>query len=87
MVLLFLRSQTHKQEGKQAHIISAMTREVALPLCIWIGTALLVIAPVTLRNYVKGNDLVLSAANAGITFYSSNNPRATGQYMDPPGWI
>lgn len=34
---------------------------------------LLVIAPVTLRNHLVGNDLVLISHNAGINFYIGNN--------------
>ena len=35
---------------------------------------LLVIAPVTLRNHLVGNDLVLISHNAGINFYIGNSP-------------
>jgi tetratricopeptide (TPR) repeat protein len=65
---------------------SAFFRHQCLyPLCIFLFCSFLVILPITLRNYIKGKDLVLIAANAGITFYEGNNPWATGQYMDPPG--
>ncbi|NIN01520.1 MAG: hypothetical protein GTO24_26530, partial [candidate division Zixibacteria bacterium] len=36
------------------------------------------IAPVTLRNYFVGKDLVLIAWQGGLNFYLGNNPDATG---------
>ena len=44
-----------------------------------LGTCL-VIAPVTLRNYLKGNDLVFITSNGGLNFYIGNNERANGLY-------
>jgi len=46
------------------------------------GTALFVL-PVTLRNYVVGNDFVLTTAQAGQNFYIGNNPRASGFFENP----
>jgi tetratricopeptide (TPR) repeat protein len=40
--------------------------------------ALLVISPVTLRNYLVGKDFVLIAWQGGYNFYLGNNPEATG---------
>jgi len=50
---------------------------------VFLGAAVLMVAPVTARNWIVSGDW--SAANlissqAGITFYQSNNPRATGLY-------
>jgi tetratricopeptide (TPR) repeat protein len=39
---------------------------------------ILLVAPVTLRNYIVGKDLVLIASQGGINFYLGNNPRADG---------
>jgi Tfp pilus assembly protein PilF len=39
---------------------------------------LLLILPVTLRNYLVGNDLVLIGWQGGYNFYLGNNPQATG---------
>lgn len=36
--------------------------------------ALLIIAPITLRNFIVGKDFVLISSNAGINFYIGNNP-------------
>jgi tetratricopeptide (TPR) repeat protein len=40
--------------------------------------AVLVIAPVTIRNYVVGNELVLISSQGGVNFYIGNNPDADG---------
>jgi len=40
--------------------------------------AILLVAPLTLRNYIVGKDLVLIASQGGINFYLGNNPRADG---------
>ena len=54
----------------------------ALPLLL--GT-FLVIAPVTLRNYLIGNDLVLISSNGGINFYLGNNPNSQETIRIQPG--
>ncbi|UCD48981.1 MAG: tetratricopeptide repeat protein [Phycisphaerales bacterium] len=46
--------------------------------------AVLAIAPVTIRNYVAGNDLVLITTNAGINLYVGNNETSTGTYSGVP---
>ncbi len=45
----------------------------------------LVIAPVTMRNYREGNDLVLIQTNFGMTFAQGNNANAVGVFSLPPG--
>jgi 4-amino-4-deoxy-L-arabinose transferase-like glycosyltransferase len=47
--------------------------------------AALVIAPLTIRNYVVEKDFVLISANGGINLFIGNNPRANGAYIYPPG--
>jgi hypothetical protein len=50
-------------------------------LARWIilcAAALLVIAPVTVRNYSVSRDFVLIAWQGGYNFYLGNNPEATG---------
>jgi tetratricopeptide (TPR) repeat protein len=51
-------------------------------LFFMIGTGLCV-APITLRNYIAGNDVVLVTASGGINFYIGNSPEATGRYISP----
>ena len=45
---------------------------------IFLLGVILLVAPVTLRNYIVGKDLVLIASQGGINFYLGNNPRADG---------
>ncbi len=52
---------------------------------IFAGAAALVISPVTLRNYVKGHDLVLIAWQGGMNFYIGNNPESDGSSATLPG--
>jgi len=46
------------------------------------GTALIIL-PVTIRNYVVGNDFVLTTSQGGQNFYIGNNPRANGFFENP----
>ncbi|MBI4811336.1 MAG: glycosyltransferase family 39 protein [Ignavibacteriales bacterium] len=56
-------------------------------LCgIFLGT-MIIIAPVTLRNYIVGGDFVLIASQGGINFYIGNNPSADGFSSTMPGSI
>jgi len=89
-LVAFLAGKTvyeYRQGRKKAKegILSFFTHQCLFPLAFFGIGAILMILPVTVRNYLKGRDCVLIAANAGITFYEGNNPWATGQYMDPPG--
>jgi tetratricopeptide (TPR) repeat protein len=52
--------------------------------CFVLGT-ILIISPVTLRNYIKGNDLVLIASQGGMNFYIGNNPKSDGVSAILPG--
>lgn len=60
-------------------------KKISLNLLIFIIVFIVTILPATLRNYIKGNDLVFLASNGGIAFFSGNNPQADGMYVDPPG--
>lgn len=44
----------------------------------------LTIAPVTVRNWVVGHDLVLVSSNSGVNFFIGNNPEADGSFLAPP---
>lgn len=46
---------------------------------------ILLIAPVTLRNWIVGHDLVLIASQAGVNFYVGNNPKSDGYTAIVPG--
>jgi 4-amino-4-deoxy-L-arabinose transferase-like glycosyltransferase len=54
-------------------------------LALFVAGTVLAISPLTIRNFMAGNDFAPLAANYGITFYEGNNKFAKGVYMDPPG--
>lgn len=57
----------------------------ALPVSLVALSTLLALSPATIRNYARGGDFVLIATHYGIAFFEGNNPRANGQYTEPPG--
>lgn len=73
---------------------------ITLPVLIWfvahgdkrfvkalvliVGVAI-PIMPITVKNYVKGNDLVLISSQGGINFYIGNNPESDGKTSVAPG--
>jgi tetratricopeptide (TPR) repeat protein len=42
----------------------------------------LIIAPVTLRNYLVSGETIIITSNGGLNFYVGNNPRAVGIYYN-----
>lgn len=54
-------------------------RGIVYGLSILLGV-LLTVVPVTVRNHVLGQDLVLIACQGGVNFYIGNNPEATGTF-------
>jgi Tfp pilus assembly protein PilF len=52
--------------------------------CLALGT-ILIISPITLRNYIKGHDFVLIASQGGMNFYIGNNPQSDGASAILPG--
>jgi tetratricopeptide (TPR) repeat protein len=59
-------------------------RRVVLSMCLLAGCCV-VIAPVTLRNYIVGRDFVLISSQAGVNFYIGNNPDSDGVTAIVPG--
>ncbi len=60
------------------------SRSFLVPLLAFsLGVALMV-APVTIRNLVKGGDPVLIASQGGINFFLGNNPSANGRAAIAP---
>ncbi len=53
------------------------SREKLLQCVFFCGAALVVVSPVTLRNYLKLHDVVLVTADAGKVFYHGNSRGAT----------
>ena len=72
--------------SKRAHIVLPRILQQGVLLLLGCG---LVIAPVALRNYLIGGDLVLISHNAGINFYIGNNPDYDHTVNIRPGqdWI
>ena len=54
------------------------------PILLLLGTVLL-IAPITLRNYYVSGDAVLIAWQGGVNFYIGNNPYSDGHTAIVPG--
>ena len=53
---------------------------------VYVGiAAALVILPVSIRNYIAGDDLVLIASQGGINFFIGNNPYSDGTSAVVPG--
>ncbi|MBW1708375.1 MAG: tetratricopeptide repeat protein [Deltaproteobacteria bacterium] len=59
-----------------------LSKRFVLAVCFILGLVL-IISPVTIRNWVVGRDLVLTTAQAGQNFYIGNNPRAGGFFENP----
>ena len=57
---------------------------VAAALLVWAGAAL-PIAPVIVRNWVVGRDVVPIASQGGVNFWIGNNPESDGQTAIAPG--
>ena len=55
------------------------------PAALVVAGAVLVVAPVTVRNYVASRDFVAITSNGGINFYIGNSAAATGGYVKPEG--
>ena len=66
-----------------------LKRAAAYVACLTAG-CLLVVLPITVRNYVVGKDLVLIASQGGVNFYIGNNERSNGWTAvvpdTPSGW-
>ena len=64
-------------------------RGVGYAACLFVG-CMLPILPVTIRNYIVGDELVLIASQGGVNFYIGNNPQADGMSAvikgDPTEW-
>ena len=72
--------------SKRAHIVPPRILQQGVLLLLGCG---LIIAPVALRNYLVGGDLVVISHNAGINFYIGNNPDYDHTVNIRPGqdWI
>lgn len=57
-------------------------RRIMLLSGVLVAAAALVVAPVTIRNVVRGSDFVLVSSNGGVNLYIAHNPRATGYSVE-----
>jgi tetratricopeptide (TPR) repeat protein len=62
----------------------AWKRAVTYVVCFGSG-CLVAVLPVTIRNYVVGDDLVLIASQGGVNFFIGNNAGSDGQTAVVPG--
>jgi tetratricopeptide (TPR) repeat protein len=62
-----------------------MMRGYAVGGSLLLGGALLIIAPVTIRNYLVSGEFVVLSTNGGINFYVGNNPDADTTVAIRPG--
>jgi 4-amino-4-deoxy-L-arabinose transferase-like glycosyltransferase len=53
----------------------------------FLAGVLLVISPVTIKNFIAADDFVLISSQGGINFYMGNNPQADGKTPQPPGRV
>jgi len=54
---------------------------------IWLGFVLgglVIVSPVTIRNWIVAKDFVMISTNAGISMYTGNHENATGRYAVIP---
>mgnify|MGYP006278898265 CR=1 FL=1 len=59
-------------------VCASPLRSAALRFAVLAVAVALVVAPVTLRNHLVGNDFVLIASQGGVNFYIGNNPGSDG---------
>ncbi len=56
-----------------------------LPAACCTAGLLLILAPVTLHNFIRGKDAVLLTSHSGFNFYVGNQPGAEGVFRAPEG--
>lgn len=62
--------------------IQKSAKEKVVRLTSFIAGVILLVAPVTLRNYLVSNEFILITSNGGLNFYLGNNPQAVGVYYN-----
>ena len=73
-----------KNNGKTKLTNTLRSKSLLYAGCLALG-AILIVSPVTLRNYLKGHDFVLIASQGGMNFYIGNNPQSDGVSAILPG--
>ena len=72
--------------GVAIWLFYGLRKKAAWPVAAFLLGAILAIAPVTLRNYTIGGDIVLISYNGGVNFYLGNNANAEQTLALRPGW-
>jgi len=62
---------------------SSSVAKRAAPIALLAAGMLVVIVPISLRNWSFANEFVLVHADVGVSFYTGNNPKAEGTYGMP----
>ncbi|MCK4385107.1 MAG: tetratricopeptide repeat protein [candidate division Zixibacteria bacterium] len=82
------KAQTRRERSRRTEFLKSKAQTYRKSLLYAVSFAfgtILIISPVTLRNYVKGNDFVLIASQGGLNFYIGNNPQSDGASALLPG--
>jgi tetratricopeptide (TPR) repeat protein len=77
---IFLLGRRNRWLGER----KARGRRLRALMAVILGL-LVVIIPVSLHNYLVGEDMVPITSNLGMNFFIGNNSRATGYYTAPKG--
>ena len=72
--------------GVAIWLIYWLRKKAAWAVVAFLLGAVLTIAPVTLRNYVIGGDVVPISYNGGVNFYLGNNANTAQTLALRPGW-
>jgi len=72
--LIYLLLQTRQHKNYRASLINISQFVLGI---------LIVILPVTIRNYIVSDDFVLLTSNGGINFYIGNNEKSIGVFTTP----
>ena len=81
-----LRRFSRLDSGRGYLVVLLVAEKAAWAVATFLFGALLAIAPVTLRNYVIGGDVVPISYNGGVNFYLGNNANTSQTLALRPGW-
>ncbi|MBN2565838.1 MAG: tetratricopeptide repeat protein [Candidatus Eisenbacteria bacterium] len=76
------KKATHRAQQKAS--VTGSVRALRSAAFVVIGL-MIVVVPVTIRNYVVARDFVPITSNGGLNFYIGNSEAATGGYARPEG--
>jgi len=62
-------------------------KRIAFLSSLFVVGASMMILPVTMRNYVVGNDLVLISSQGGVNFFIGNNSKSDGKTPCQPAYV